>query len=97
MPTDRFSATAESYEERANTGPDGSFRLRILDGTAGELRAEFFVGGAPVAACPQFRTAVCPEAGAPISQSAPVFIDTQYPPSATKLELPVASCQSWPR
>ena len=92
----KFVGQAKSHDETVVAQADGSFRLRILGGGAGELQAEIRVGFSEASACPQFAP-IRPEGFVTYLKSAPVVINEQLALSDIKLNMQVASCQHWPR
>jgi hypothetical protein len=92
----KFVGKAERDSESTVAESDGSFRLRILSETEGELQAEVMLGSNEATACPQFASAIAPNGFTTSLKSVPVFVGEKSPASQITLFLQVASCKSWP-
>lgn len=91
--TVEFRTNTKDYTEETVVGADGHFRIRVLEGKAGELRAELVIYDEMRSTCPRVLEAI---AQGGYLQSAPVSVGGESPRVGIRLELPVASCPGWP-
>jgi hypothetical protein len=91
-----FTSSEHGYSEVTGTEPDGSFRLPIIAGVAGELTGQIAVFESVLESCPDFKVEPRRRGMFRLMHTAPITLSINSDQAGISLKLPSPSCKAWP-